>query len=145
MRKVLLVLVTLGCMLVLVSACARNISGSPPSGGGTSTPTATSTATTGNCPSGTVHTLATTFKETCVNVAKGGTLHVIPSVTSFHNLDPGSWQNGNAVPMNEPGAPPFHNVQVTSSAVTIGPWNKAGTYHIYCTVHPGMNLTVNVK
>jgi plastocyanin len=140
MRKVLLGLVTLGCLLVLVSACARNISGGPP-GGGSSSPT----ATTSNCASGTVHTLASSFKESCVVVAKGGKLHIIPSVTSFHTLDPGSWENGNAVHMTEPGAPPIHNVQVTSSPVSIGPFNTAGTFHIYCTVHPGMNLTVIVK
>ncbi len=26
----------------------------------------------------------------------------------------------------------------------IGPFPTAGTYHLYCTVHPGMNLTVIV-
>jgi plastocyanin len=144
MRKVLLVLLTLGCLLVLASACARNISSGAP-GGSSSSSTATTAPSTSNCSSGTVHTLATTFKESCVVVAKGANLQIIPSVTSFHNLDPGSWQNGNAVPMNETGAPPIHNVQVTSSPVSIGPFNIAGTFHIYCTVHPGMNLTVIVK
>lgn len=139
MRKVLLTLVTLGCLLMLVSACARNISSGPPS----SSPPPT--ATTSSCASGTVHSLASSFKESCVLVKKGGKLQIIPSVTSFHNLDPGSWENGNAVPMTEPGAPPIHHVQVTSSPVSIGPWNTAGTFHIYCTVHPGMNLTVIVK
>lgn len=142
MKKALLVLTTLACLLVLLTACARSISTSPPSGS-SSSPTAT--ATTSNCAGGTVHTLASSFKESCVMVAKGAKLHIIPSVTSFHSLDTGSWQNGNAVPMNEPGAPAIHNVQVTSSPVSIGPWNTAGTFHIYCTVHPGMNLTVIVK
>jgi plastocyanin len=140
MKRFLQVLVACGCLLVLASACARNVSTSPPSSSG-STPT----ATTSNCASGTVHTLASTFQESCVVVAKGGKLQIVPSVTSFHNLDPGSWENGSAVPMTEPGAPPIHNVQVTSSPVSIGPFNAAGTFHIYCTVHPGMNLTVIVK
>lgn len=139
MRKILLVLVTLGCMLVVITACARNISASPPNSG--SSPT----ATTSNCASGTVHTLASSFKEACVVVAKGAKLRIIPSVTSFHTLDTGSWENGNAVPMNETGAPAIHNVQVTTSPVSIGPFVTAGTYHIYCTVHPGMNLTVIVQ
>lgn len=139
MKKVLLMLVAFGFILVLVAACARNFSSSPPSS--SSSPT----ATTSNCASGTVHTLSTSFKESCVVVAKGGKLQIIPSVSSYHNLDPGSWKNGNAVPTTESGAPPIHNVQVTSSPVSIGPFNTAGTFHIYCTVHPGMNLTVIVQ
>ena len=99
----------------------------------------------GNCANGTVHTLATTFQEACVNVAKGSSLQVIPAAPSFHNLVNGSWVNGNQVPMKESGAPTVNNVQVTSSTVSIGPFTTAGTYHIYCTVHPNMNLTVIVN
>jgi plastocyanin len=47
--------------------------------------------------------------------------------------------------MKESGAPTVNNVQVTSSTVSIGPFITAGTYHILCTVHPNMNLTVIVK
>lgn len=80
-----------------------------------------------------------------MDVAKGGRLQVIPSVQSFHILDTGSWVNGTAVPMNEPGAPTVKNVQVTTSPVSLGPFNTAGTFHIYCTVHPNMNLTIAVR
>ena len=31
------------------------------------------------------------------------------------------------------------------SIKTIGPFNTAGTFHLYCTVHQGMNLTVIVQ
>jgi plastocyanin len=27
----------------------------------------------------------------------------------------------------------------------IGPWNTPGTYHLYCTIHQNMQLTVRVK
>ena len=47
--------------------------------------------------------------------------------------------------MQESGAPTVTNVQVTSSTVSIGQFTTAGTYHIFCTVHPNMNLTVIVK
>jgi plastocyanin len=98
-----------------------------------------------NCANGTVHTLATTFQEACVNVAKGSKLQVIPVDNSLHILNNGSWVNGQQVPMTEAGAPAVNNVQVTSSTVSIGPFTTAGTYHIYCTVHPNMNLTVIVN
>ncbi len=99
----------------------------------------------GNCANGTVHTLVTTFQEACVNVAKGSKLQVVPVVNSLHILDNGSWVNGQQVPMTEAGAPTVSNVQVTAGTVSLGPFTTAGTYHIYCTVHPNMNLTVIVK
>ena len=99
----------------------------------------------GNCANGTVHTLATTFQEPCVNVAKGSKLQIVPVVNSLHILDNGSWINGNQVPMTEAGAATVNNVQVSSSTISIGPFTTAGTYHIFCTVHPNMNLTVIVK
>lgn len=80
-----------------------------------------------------------------MNVAKGSHLLVIPSVPSFHILTNGSWVNGNQAPMTEDGAPTINNVQVTGGTVSIGPFTTAGTYHIFCTVHPNMNLTVIVK
>ena len=127
---------------ILLAACTSQ--GATTNNDAGSTPT-TSGGNSGSCANGTVHTLATTFQESCVNVAKGSSLQVIPSVPSFHNLVNGSWVNGNQVPMKEPGAPTVNNVQVTSSTISIGPFSTAGTYHIYCTVHPNMNLMVIVN
>ena len=49
--------------------------------------------------------------------------------------------------MQESGAPGMNNVQISGngSSQVIGPFNTPGTYHFYCTVHPGMNLTVIVQ
>ncbi len=116
---------------ILLAAC-----GSTPTGNGGGSE---------NCGNGTVHTLSTTFQESCVNVAKGSNLRVVPVAQSLHILVNGSWVNGNQVPMQEAGAPTVNNVQETSSPVSIGPFTTAGTYHIFCTVHPNMNLTVIVK
>ena len=127
---------------ILLAACS--IQGAPTTSAGGSTPTG-NTGGSANCANGTVHTLATTFQESCVNVAKGASLQVVPSVPSFHNLVNGSWVNGNQVPMKEAGAPTINNVQVTSSTISIGPFTTAGTYHIECTVHPNMNLTIIVN
>jgi ABC-type oligopeptide transport system substrate-binding subunit len=136
---------------VLLAACGIQDTATNNNGGSTPTPNvggstpAPNGGGSGNCGNGTVHTLLTTFQESCVNVAKGSNLQVIASVTSFHILTNGSWVNGNQVPMNEAGAPTVNNVQVTSGTISIGPFTTAGTYHIFCTVHPNMNLTVIVK
>lgn len=127
---------------ILLAACSSP--GAPTTNAGGPAPTG-NTGGNANCASGTVHTLATTFQESCVNVAKGSSLQVVPSVPSFHNLVNGSWVNGNQVLMKESGAPTVNNVQVTSSTISIGPFTTAGTYHIECTVHPNMNLTVIVN
>jgi plastocyanin len=92
-----------------------------------------------------VHTLATSFQESCVNVAKGKSLTIAPAAQSLHIFAAGSWVNGSPQPANESGAPAVNNVQETTNPVTIGPFNTAGTFHIYCSVHTGMNLTINVK
>ncbi len=34
---------------------------------------------------------------------------------------------------------------LVGDALAFGPFNVVGTFHIYCTVHPGMNLTVIVQ
>ena len=127
---------------ILLASCASQGATISNSGGSTPTPNG---GGNGNCANGTVHTLATTFQEACVNVAKGSNLVVVPVAPSFHNLVNGSWVNGNQVPMKESGAPIVNNVQVTSKTVSIGPFTTAGTYHIFCTVHLNMNLTVIVK
>ena len=104
-----------------------------------------SPATAGNCATGTAYALALTFKEMCVDVAKGGHLQIVPAAQAFHLLDTRSWVNGKQVPMNEPGAPTINHVQLTTRPVSIGPFNVAGTFHIDCSVHPNMNLTIVVR
>jgi len=37
------------------------------------------------------------------------------------------------------------NVALNNNSVTIGPFTAPGTYHIYCTLHPGMTLTILVQ
>jgi plastocyanin len=140
LRAVSFILVILAFGSIVVAACAR--SGTAASGSSTPISSGGSTATASNCVSGPAHTLATTFKESCVMVAKGSNLQIIPSIQSFHNLENGSWVNGKQMPMKEAGAPTVNNVQVTNSPVSIGPFNVAGTFHILCTVHPNMNLTI---
>jgi plastocyanin len=93
----------------------------------------------------TVHMSAGNFSQPSVTLSKGSKLLLVDDVSVLHILANGSWQNGAAKPASEPGAPTVNNVQVNGNSTEIGPFATAGTYHIYCTVHQGMNLTVIVQ
>ncbi len=93
----------------------------------------------------TVHMSAGNFSQSSVTLPKGSKLLLVDDVAVLHILANGNWENGVPKPEKEPGAPTVNNVQVNSNSVEIGPFAAAGTYHIYCTVHQGMNLTVIVQ
>ncbi len=63
----------------------------------------------------------------------------------LHILSNGTWVNNTPHPATEAGAPTIANLHVNGNSIEIGPFNTAGTYHIYCTVHPGMNLAIIVQ
>src|SRR5215469_198055 len=92
----------------------------------------------------TVHMGAGSFLQSSVTIPKGSKLLLVDDVSSLHILANGSWQNGVARPANERGAPGVNKLQVNGNSVEIGPFTTAGTYHIYCSVHQGMNLTIIV-
>ena len=104
---------------------------------------ATGTTYTNGVP--TVHMGAGSFLQSSVTIPKGSKLLLVDDVAALHILANGSWQNGVAKPANESGAPRVNNVQVNGSSTQIGPFTTAGTYHIYCEVHQGMNLTIIVQ
>ncbi len=93
----------------------------------------------------TVHMGAGSFLQSSVTIPKGSKLLLVDDVAALHILVNGSWQNGTPKPANEPGAPTVNNLQVNGNSVEIGPFATAGTYHIFCTVHQGMNLTDMVQ
>ncbi len=106
-------------------------------------PAATGTTYTNGVP--TVHMSAGNFDQSSVTITKGSKLLLVDDVSALHILANGSWQNGTPKLEREPGAPAVNNVQVNGNSVEIGPFNIAGTYHIYCEVHQGMNLTIIVQ
>lgn len=108
-------------------------------------PTQGSTGTTLTNGVPTVHMSAGNFTQSSVTISKGSKLLLVDDTSVPHILANGAWQNGTARPAREAGAPLVNNVQVNNSSVTIGPFAVAGTYHIYCTIHQGMNLTVIVQ
>lgn len=107
-------------------------------------PTASSGATTVNgVPA--VHMGVSSFEQTSVTISKGSKLVLIDDSNDTHILDNGMWVNNTPHTRAEVGAPTVQNLTIKSGTVTIGPFNTAGTFHIYCIVHPGMNLTVIVQ
>ena len=94
----------------------------------------------------TVHLKAATFAPDIVALHTGDTLTLIDDMPIPHTLTNGVWSADNhPVPGTEPGAPVVSDVALNNSTVTIGPFTSPGTYHIYCTVHPGMTLTILVQ
>jgi plastocyanin len=94
----------------------------------------------------TVHMGAVNFVQNVVLVPKGSKLLIVNDTNVEHNLQNGSWTaSGTGVPRVEPGAPVLHNLDSKGGSLEIGPFNTAGIFHIYCTIHTGMNLTIVVQ
>ncbi|HEX6478901.1 MAG TPA: hypothetical protein VF043_08645 [Ktedonobacteraceae bacterium] len=146
-RVLITILAALAISSILFAACARPGTPGSTASGGTSTPSSSGGGGIGanGCANGTVHMGPTTFLQNCANVSKGSMLSLVDDGQYVHILSNGSWVNGNAQPAKEPGAPTVNNVMFNGNSGQIGPFNTAGTFHIYCSVHVAMNLTVNVK
>jgi plastocyanin len=72
-------------------------------------------------------------------------LTLIDDSSAQHIIKNGTWNGNTPQPKNEPGAPTVDVTLNGNDSATIGPFNTAGTFQLYCTIHPGMNLTVNVQ
>jgi hypothetical protein len=92
-----------------------------------------------------VHLSAGAFLQSSVTITKGSKLLLIDDVSSQHVIANGSWKNGAPSPLQEPSAPLVSDVQINGGSVAIGPFPIAGTYHVYCVIHKGMNLTIIVQ
>jgi hypothetical protein len=104
-------------------------------------------ATTANAPAvavGTVHLGPVGFAASTAVVARGGMLHLVDDGVYTHVFRNGYWSGNTTHPAAEPGAPAVNDAMLSHGALDIGPFNAAGTFHIYCTIHPGMSLTVIV-
>ncbi len=93
-----------------------------------------------------VHMTASNFASNVVLVPKGSSLLIVNDSSVEHILQNGAW-DASGIPHSgaEPGAPALHNMDITGGSQEIGPFATAGIYHIYCTLHPGMNLTIVVQ
>lgn len=124
MKKFITTFTLFSFIMLFVSAC------------GVSTPTST-----GN----NVHMNELNFAQNAISIKKGESITLIDDVAVVHIIQNGTWDNGIAKPGVEPGAPTVQLQFQGNDSHNAGPFNTAGTYHLYCTVHPGMNLTVTVQ
>jgi plastocyanin len=86
-----------------------------------------------------------TFEQTSVTISKGSMLTLVDTVAVAHIIMNGSWDaSGAAKPAKEAGAPTVNQSFSGNDTHQIGPFTTAGTYHLYCTIHQNMNLTVIV-
>jgi hypothetical protein len=140
---VLLVLAALALNSILLAACSRPGAPSANTGNKGNTPGNGSNGNGGNAP--TVHMGPSNFVQPSVTVPKGSMLKLVDDGPYLHILQNGSWVNGAPQTATEPGAPTVNNMQVNGASVEIGPFTTAGTFHIYCTIHQNMNLTIIVQ
>ena len=127
MFKKLFAILGLGCVITaLLVACGS------------------SNASTGPNP---VHMSGKNFAQNSVTIKKGESITLInDDLFGSHTIATGTWENSTARPAREAGEPEINDVKVGgNSSASIGPFTSAGTFKLYCTVHPGMNLTVIVQ
>ena len=93
-----------------------------------------------------VHLNATSFEQSSIKIKRGETITLMNDAMTVHIIENGRWDaNGTERPDKEPGAPSVDVQLGGNGSTTIGPFNTPGTFMLYCTVHPGMNLTVIVS
>jgi plastocyanin len=131
MKKFALLFVLFSLAAALLTACGGS-AGSCVSSSSGSTPT--------------VQVCGNNFAQSSITISKGQSLTLVDDASSTHIIANGSWVNGSAELKQEPGVPIVNNLQFNGNdSHIIGPFNTAGTFHLYCNVHPGMNLTVIVQ
>ena len=132
MKKLIAIFVALSLFTVLTAASCGGSGGSGGTSGGGGTG---------------VHMGETTFLQPSVTISKGSSVNLIDDVPVLHIIGNGSWVNNVIKPAREPGAPVVNNLQFNAAgqSMVVGPFTTAGTYHLYCSVHLNMNLTVIVQ
>lgn len=121
MKKLLIIIPPLLILILLLAACGGNASAY-----------------------NVVHMQANNFTQSSVVIHKGDMLTLVDDDGIFHDIENGTWQGNTATPGQEAGAPHV-DVNINSGSMDVGPFNEAGTFQLFCTVHPGMNLTVVVQ
>ncbi len=125
-KKGLVSLLLFGLLTAILTACSIYDQASLPSG-----PEA--------------HMSGASFVQSSVNIKKGQSLTLVDDVAAEHIIKNGTWDGNTPKSGAESGAPSVDVTLNGNDSSTIGPFNTAGTFKLYCTIHPGMNLTVNVQ
>jgi len=93
-----------------------------------------------------VHMAGTDFLTNVVLVPKGAQLLLVDDDSVEHIIANGAWPaSGPPQAPAEPGAPTVRNLDIKGGTAQTGPFPTAGVFHLYCTLHRGMNLTAVVQ
>jgi plastocyanin len=82
------------------------------------------------------------FSKDVVTLHTGDHLILVNSSRNIHVVGPG--QNGQIVSAVRGEPLTGFRLMETNAVYNTGPWLTPGTYHVTCSVHPMMNLTVVV-
>jgi plastocyanin len=123
MKRLIIFLALLGCFTIVLVACQNNTPDTP----------------------NTVHMDDNVFLKTALTIKKGQSVIMANDTSEIHIITNGSWISGSEDPKKEPGAPQIDETINGGQNYTTPPFTIAGTYHLFCTVHPGMQITVIVK
>jgi len=128
MKKLFGAIVVMGLLTILitlVAACGKSATASGPNQ---------------------VHMNESNFEQSSITIKKGQRITLVNDTSEVHIIENGTWDdNGNARAEKEPGAPTVDTQMSGNTSQEFGPFNTAGTFHLYCTVHPGMKLTIIVR
>ncbi len=126
-KKSSIILILFGIASLLLTACSFNGSGS----------------NSGNQ----VHMNDTSFTQSSITIKKGQSITLVADTAIAHVIANGTWKNNTtAIAEKEVNAPTVQDRGIGAfGSETIGPFPETGTFKLYCTVHPGMNLTVIVQ
>lgn len=92
-----------------------------------------------------VHMDSSRFTTPRVTLRAGERLTLVADTFAPHIIASGTWVNGSAQCRVEPGAPEINDVMIEGNkSDSLGPFPQPGNYNLYCTIHPGMNLSVSV-
>ncbi|MBA3823077.1 MAG: hypothetical protein H0X24_04110 [Ktedonobacterales bacterium] len=110
------------CLMLLSAACGSSVTSNDPNA---------------------IDTSGSAFSKTQITIKQGQSLSFVDN-GEIHYLVIGT----NATYQREAGAPDLggpdgHTISAGQVWVT-PPWTTPGVYHITCTIHPSMNLTVTV-
>jgi plastocyanin len=122
MKKLIILMAFMSCLTIILVACQ-------------SKPDAPNT----------VHMDTDTFLKSAITIKKGDHVAMENDSSEVHIINNGSWISGSAIPKKEAAAPLVNETIQGGQNYNTPPFNIAGTYHLYCTVHPGMELTVVVQ
>lgn len=92
-----------------------------------------------------VHMGGSNFIQSTITIKKGDMLNFVDDASSPHIILNGTWDGTTPKSSTEAGAPTVKLNFSGQGAQAAGPFNTAGTFKVYCTIHQGMNLTITVQ